>query len=353
MAKAPSIRPRVDTAKCPRCVGVAYRIPRLASHKLLLGSKRFRCDECNLICLKWMGLTLDGATKGKAKRMPPVSKPSPGVDTPSAAALVAAKAETVVKLDRDAAGSSPAFPFEIPELVYKPFPGGPAEVVPAGRAESKPSVVPDAIPAPASEAPADATTEPSANVAQRSLPLSAPITEAMPHANEAESTAIKVSAATAEDPALMPARGAAMSTPDVEVKKPSIEEPSIARPGIKRPTIPFPKIELPKFQLPKIRPPQLNIPKLTWPKIRWPKVQWPNFSMRWPDFSKIKISTNMAGMIRLDAPALSSEARERAKTLRMYVATGVGVLAVIAALYLLWFVLLPHLLSGDRSIRFS
>ena len=77
------------------------------------------------------------------------------------------------------------------------------------------------------------------------------------------------------------------------------------------------------------------------------------FSMHWPDFSQMKIRTNWAGMIRINDTALSPEARERAKTLRMYVATGVGVLAVIAALYLLWFVLLPHLLSGDRSIRFS
>lgn len=351
MAKAPSTRPRVDTAKCPQCAGVAYRIPRLASHKLLLGSKRFRCDECNLICLKWMGMTLDGATKGGAKRMPPASKPSPGVDSPSAAALVAAKAESVVKLDRVAAGSPPAaFPFEIPELVYKPFPGVPAEVAPAGSLESKPAVVPDAIPAVASEATTDATSEPSANVVQRSLPFPAPITETMPHAIGAESTAINVPAATTEDPALIPAP---ISTPDVEVKKPPIKKPAIAWPVIKRPTIRLPKIELPKFQLPKIKLPQIIIPKFKWPKTRWPNIQWPSFSMRWPDFTQIKVRTNWAGMIRINVASLSPEARERAKTLRMYVATGVGVLAVIAALYLLWFVLLPHLLSGDRSIRFS
>ncbi len=302
MAKAPSTRPRVDTAKCPQCAGVAYRIPRLASHKLLLGSKRFRCDECNLIRLKWMGMTLDGATKGGAKRMPPASKPSPGVDSPSAAALVAAKAESVVKLDRVAAGSPPAaFPFEIPELVYKPFPG----------------------------------------------------TETMPHAIEAESTAINVPAATTEDPALIPAPSAALSTPDVEVKKPPIKQPAIAWPVIKPPTIQLPKIELPKLQRPKIKLPQINIPKFKRPKIRWPNIQWPRFSMRWPDFAQIKVRTNWAGMIRINVASLSPEARERAKTLRMYVATGVGVLAVIAALYLLWFVLLPHLLAGDRSIRFS
>ncbi len=174
----------------------------------------------------------------------------------------------------------------------------------------------------------------------------------MPQSNKAESTVMNVSAATIEDLARIPAPSAAISTPDVDVKQPPIQKPSIAGPEIKRPTIRLPKIERPKFQLPKIRLPQFKIPKLKWPKIRWTHIQWPNFSLRWQDFSQIKIRTNWAGMIRINDASLSPEARARAKTLKMYVATGVGVLAVIAALYLLWFVLLPHLLSGDRSIRF-
>ena len=408
MAKAPSTRPRVDTAKCPQCAGVAYRIPRLASHKLLLGSKRFRCDECNLICLKWMGMTLDGATKGGAKRMPPASKPSPGVDSPSAAALVAAKAESVVKLDRVAAGSPPAaFPFEIPELVYKPFPGVPAEVAPMGILESAPAAlpggltdatnkdrppvlplsspvtarrtitaaapetipavahnanlavvpeatratvpeaavatVPSATPAVASEPTPAGTTETITDAMQGSLPLSAPITETIPGANKTENTALDGSVTTTETPALIPAPIAAISTSDAEVKQPQFKWPQIAWPVIKRPAI----------RLPKIRLPQFNFPKPKWPGIRWPNIHLPRFSMHWPDFSQMKIRINWAGMIRINDASLSPEARERAKTLRMYVATGVGVLAVIAALYLLWFVLLPHLLSGDRSIRFS
>ena len=66
----------------------------------------------------------------------------------------------------------------------------------------------------------------------------------------------------------------------------------------------------------------------------------------------MKIQVNWAGMIRFKSPTLTDDARAWARTLGVYAAIAMGVMAAIAGLYLLWFVLFPYLLSGDRSIKF-
>lgn len=227
MAKAPSIRPRVDTARCPQCRDLTYRVPRLAAHKVLAGSKRFRCDGCNLVFLKWLGLTLGGARGRGAGRVP--MKAEAGV---SEARVEAVPLATVVQ------------------------------------AESSPPDVP---------------------------------------------------------------QGSAGSTAQIKTFK----WPAIHLPTVDWPRLRFPKISLPKVQIPK-------------PDIS----RWKN-QIRWPDFGRLKIQVNWAGMIRFKTPTLSRDARAWMRSLGGYGTTIVlGIAAAIGALYLLWFVLLPYLLSGDRSIRF-
>lgn len=237
MAKAPSIRPRVDTARCPQCRDLTYRVPRLPAHKVLIGSKRFRCDGCNLIFLKWLGLTLGGARGRGAGRVP-------------------MKAE-------------------------------------AGVSEARVEAVPLAS-----------------------------VVEAVPSPPDAP-------------------KGNAGSTAQIKTFK----WPAFRWPKVTWPTYRFPRTSLPKVSLPKISLPKVQIPK---PDIS----RWKN-QIRWPDFGRLKIQVNWAGMIRFKTPTLSRDARAWMRSLGGYGTTIVlGIAAAIGALYLLWFVLLPYLLSGDRSIRF-
>ena len=118
-------------------------------------------------------------------------------------------------------------------------------------------------------------------------------------------------------------------------------------------------IKIPTIKLPAIKLPTIKWPTIHWPKINPPKIsiRWPDFGrlkipINWPDFGRMKIQVNWAGMIKFKSPALTADTRARARTVGVYAAIAVGILAVIAGLYLLWFVLFPYLLSGDRSIRF-
>ena len=121
----------------------------------------------------------------------------------------------------------------------------------------------------------------------------------------------------------------------------------------------WPVIKIPTIKLPAIKLPTIKWPTIHWPKINPPKIsiRWPDFGrlkipINWPDFGRMKIQVNWAGMIKFKSPTLTEDARARARTLGVYAAIAVGILAFIAGLYLLWFVLFPYLLSGDRSIRF-
>ena len=74
--------------------------------------------------------------------------------------------------------------------------------------------------------------------------------------------------------------------------------------------------------------------------------------IRWPNFGRMKIQVNWAGMIKFKSPTFTDDTRATVRTLGNYAAIAMGILAVMAGLYLLWFVLFPYLLSDDRSIKF-
>lgn len=247
MFSGPKNRPAIHSAKCPRCKGASYRIPRLPSQKRLPGSKRFRCEACDVVFLRWMGLTLNVTGRGL---------PRPETLTVE---------ETVVSVSAVTAEGT------------------------------------------ASNAPVELSAAPAVNV-----PTPKPIQVELP-----------------------------------EVTSENLPEPPPPEPAPWKPS----RLSMPdfspitsKFRWPGLQPLRnaVRMPDLTRYKIR----------LRWPDFSRLKIDVNWAGMVRIKAPTLSEGTRKRAKSLGGYAAIALGIIAVLAALYGLWFVLLPHLLSGDKSIRF-
>ena len=372
MAKAPSVRLRGDSAKCPRCGGITYRIPRLLSQKILVGSKRFRCDQCNLIFLKWMGVTFGGAPIAVPRRKPPVIKPSVGARAPGAVVDVGANAATVA-VPHPAVGATPvAFPYDIPELVPESVPEAVpepvreeiAEAVPAVIAEGSTTVMAEAIPATCPEAILEtrlesfretfpdpspetlaegvpkATPEPIPSPPSIASPISTPIAATIP-ATSAASTSTPTATAT-------------IAPPPTLIALPSDPNPKPPRQPFKWPKIKLPAIKLPSIKLPTIKLPTIHLPKIKWPKI---SIRRPDFGrlkipINWPDLGQMNIQVNWAGMIKFKSPTLTDDVRARMWTLGVYAAIAAGVLAVIAGLYLLWFVLFPYLLSGDRSIRF-
>jgi len=304
------IRPNVDAANCPRCGEITFRIPRLFKHKLLVGSKRYCCDRCNVIYLRWMGMTFVSRSARRPRRPPVMWAPTLPPRMPSAKAG--------------------AKPDATPQPFSDPVPDAIPEAWPQARSESIPEAIPQAIPEAFPEVIAEAVHSP------------APF--APPFASPDKATISATSAA--------PTAKATITPTIAPIAPQSNPSPKPPRQPFKWPVIKLPSIKLPAIKVPTIKLPTIKWPGIRLPSIKWPALHWPKSSIRWSDFGRLKIQVNWAGMIKFKSPALTDDARAKARALGGYAAIAIGILAVIAGLYLLWFVLFPYLLSGDRSIRF-